>query len=372
MFSLHQLLTQFGNILQTRLFPAVQEELGELTGKHREFLTVLAWLHMDGFVSAHTGPGRPAHNRANILRAFVAKALFQIPHTRALLERLKSDAVLRRLCGWESAAAVPDETIFSRAFRAFAETGLPQQIHAAVIKRSYEHQLVGHISRDASAVPAREKAQPKPKTRKPRASRRKTGRRPEEMTRLERQVLPETTLEEILADLPRACDKGCKKDSKGLPQFWIGYKLHMDVADGQVPISCLLTSASLHDSQAAIPLARMTAGRVTNCYDLMDCAYDSQHISEYSRQLGHVPIIDRVRRGKQEKPALDPHQRVRFRERTTAERVYARVKDEFGGRFVRVRGYAKVMAHLMFGVLALTVDQILRLHPNLNVSPPDW
>ncbi len=370
MHSLHQILSQFGNVLQTRLFPSLHDEVGELTGKHREFVSTLAWLQMDHFVAAHTGPGRPAHSRANILRAFVAKALFEIPHTRALLERLKSDAVLRRLCGWERAAAVPDETVFSRAFAAFAASELPQRIHAAVIQRSYENHLVGHISRDATAGPAREKAQPKPKTRKPRASRRKVGRKPEEMTRLERQALPGTTLEQMVAELPRACDKGCKKDSKGLPQFWIGYKLHMDVADGQAPISCLLTSASLHDNQAAIPLARMTADRVVNCYDLMDCAYDSQHISEYSRQLGHVPIIDRLRRGKQEKPALDPHQQVRFRERTTAERVYSRVKDEFGGRFVRVRGCAKIMAHLMFGVLALTVDQILRLHPNLNFSPP--
>ncbi len=43
------------------------------------------------------------------------------------------------------------------------------------------------------------------------------------------------------------------------------------------------------------------------------------------------------------------------------ERVNARLKDEFGGRNVRVRGAAKVMAHLMFGVLALTVDQIRKL-----------
>ena len=34
--------------------------------------------------------------------------------------------------------------------------------------------------------------------------------------------------------------------------------------DGGIPISCILTSASLHDSQAAIPLATMTAERVTN------------------------------------------------------------------------------------------------------------
>jgi len=30
------------------------------------------------------------------------------------------------------------------------------------------------------------------------------------------------------------------------------------------------------------------------------------------------------------------------------------LKEEFGGRYVRVRGARKVMAHLMFGVLALT------------------
>jgi hypothetical protein len=43
------------------------------------------------------------------------------------------------------------------------------------------------------------------------------------------------------------------------------------------------------------------------------------------------------------------------------ERVNARIKDDFGGRTVRVRGHAKVMTHLMFGILALTVEQILRL-----------
>jgi hypothetical protein len=43
------------------------------------------------------------------------------------------------------------------------------------------------------------------------------------------------------------------------------------------------------------------------------------------------------------------------------ERANARLKDEFGGRMIRVRGHAKVMCHLMFGVLALTADQLLRL-----------
>ena len=52
---------------------------------------------------------------------------------------------------------------------------------------------------------------------------------------------------------------------------------------------------------------------------------------------------------------------VRYNERTAIERVNGRLKDEFGGRMLRVKGHAKVMTHLMFGILALTVDQLIRL-----------
>ena len=152
------------------------------------------------------------------------------------------------------------------------------------------------------------------------------------------------------------------RSSKGSKNFWVGYKLHLDVADGQIPISCVLTSASLNDTHVAVPLALLTAQRVTSLYDLMDMGYDSDQIREQSVGLGHVPIIPRRKSPKaEEKPVLDPHQQVRFRERTAVERVYGRLKEEFGGQFVRVRGWAKVMAHLMFGILALTADQILKL-----------
>ena len=75
-----------------------------------------------------------------------------------------------------------------------------------------------------------------------------------------------------------------------------------------------------------------------------------------------MPIIDRQKRNGQV-VEMEPHRAHRFRERTAVERVYARLKDEFGGQTVRVRGAAKVMAHVMFGILALTVDQLLRWTP---------
>jgi len=83
----------------------------------------------------------------------------------------------------------------------------------------------------------------------------------------------------MLCELPRHCSLGVKKGSSEHQQCWVGYKLNLDGADGQIPISCLLTAASLHDSQVAIPLATMTAQRVTSLYDLMDCAYDANHIA---------------------------------------------------------------------------------------------
>ena len=45
----------------------------------------------------------------------------------------------------------------------------------------------------------------------------------------------------------------------------------------------------------------------------------------------------------------------------TPPRNRGNLKDEFGGRHVRVRGASKVMCHCMFGVLALIADQLVRL-----------
>jgi hypothetical protein len=368
MHSLPQVLGRFGRVLQGHLFPALESELGPLTDLQQKLVRTLAMLHLDGFVVVRHGRGRPPHDRGAIARAFVAKAIFNVPNTRALLDRLQNDSVLRRLCGWETAKEVPDESVFSRAFAEFARDRFAEHVHTALIERTQKERLIGHISRNATAIEARERPVPKPKTEAPQPEPRyrkgaKKKKSPEQMTRLERQCSGTMTPEQMIDELPRVCDVGCKTNSNGHKYVWIGYKLHLDVADGQIPISCVLTSASLHDSQVAVPLAELTAQRVTSLYDLMDNGYESDLIRQRSRELGHVPIIDAQKRGSQE-PTMAPHEAVRFRERTAVERVYSRLKDEFGGQYVRVRGWAKVMTHLMFGILALTVDQILRLTPS--------
>jgi hypothetical protein len=355
-------LSQFWLTVQGTLFPWLEQELGELSKKQKQLISILELIGIESFIEKSSGyPGRPPDDRRAIARSFVAKAFYNMGTTRQLLERLESDATLRRLCGWERQSQLPSEATFSRAFAAFSRSQLPAQVHKALIDKYENSRLVGHISRDSTEIEVREHAAAKVKKVEPKKKQgrpRKGEKRNKPLTRLERQQ--SMTLEEMLSELPQICDRGSKLNSKGYPEYWVGYKLHLDVADGQIPISCVLSSASLHDSQVALPLATMTAQRVTSLYDLMDSAYDAQIIRDHSCSLGHVPIIDHCRRWS-EKREFAPHEAIRFRERSAVERVYARLKEEFGGRMVRVRGPAKVMTSLMFGIITLTADQLLRL-----------
>jgi hypothetical protein len=364
--------------IQGSLFAWLREEVDPLTEALGRLVTTLDVIGLESFVpEPPRGAGRPPEDRRALARAFVAKAILGIPTTTALIERLAVDKSLRRILGWERRAQVPSEATFSRAFAEFALGDLPGKMHAALIERSLGGRIVGVIARDATEIearerpvqkgPADEKNKPNPPVPEDDPPPRKRGRprkdeeRPKpEPTRLERQV--KQTLGQMLADLPTDCDVGCKQNSKGNKEIWIGYKLHIDVASGQIPVSCVLTSASVHDSQVAIPLMAMTGARIDYLYELMDAAYDAAAIHDRSEALGHQPIIDPNFRAQSELKAEwakeverrkfihipDPDDVV-YDFRTMAERVNARLKDEFGARFVRVRGAVKVKCHLMQG-----------------------
>ena len=381
------IVMQFATFCSRSYFPLLQSCVGPLSGQMQLLASVISLAPLERMVSARrAATGRPPKDRAALATAFMAKAILNLPTTRDLISRLRVDEALRKFCGWSSVQALPHESKFSRAFAEFAATELPQQLHEAVITATHKERLIGHIARDSTAIPARErfpeeaqkeKQKQKAKTVKQRRNKHAPGRfarakAAERGTRIQRQRHQQ--LPRMLSELPRQCDIGAKKNSQGNEQYWRGYKLHLDVADGQVPISAVLTSASVHDSQVAIPLMTLTSQRVVHLYELMDSAYDADDIHAHSRQLNHVPIIAPHGRRGTKKPSQLPKvfpdkptpqltwaQQDRYKERTMSERVNARLKDEFGASHLRVRGAAKVMAHLMFGVLALTVDQWMRL-----------
>lgn len=373
-------VARYWSSLQPYLFGWMREEVGAHTDKHFEVIRVLEVSRIEEFVMGHRDGdlGRPPCERKALARAFVAKSVLNIGITEQLIDRLKVDVSLRRICGFERRQDVPSSSTFSRAFQEFALSSLPSRVHDALVRRELGDVLIGHVCRDGTEIKARERLSPKkeppPAKKYPKGRPRKGEvRPPKEPSRVARQ-LAGMTLDAMLEELPKQCDTGCKRNSNGYLETWRGYKLHVDTIDGDIPVSCVLTSASVHDSQVAIPLATMTAGKITSLYDLMDSAYDSPEIRQHSHTLGHKPIIEvNPRRGdafKKEHHAEEERLRlirfelpeqVRFKIRTSAERTNSRLKDDYAGRIIRVRGHAKVFAHLMFGVLALAVDRIVAL-----------
>lgn len=374
------------NSIQTWLIPNIEDDIGKLDERQKEFVAVCEMCEPEKFMAKYEwiGNGCPPSSRLSLFKAFVAKASWNFESTSHLLDAIRHNPSLRRLCGWETLVEVPSNATFSRAFTQFADDRLPQLIHEAMIKRSFKDKIVGHSSIDSTAIEIREKAvdkkvnpkataeeetkkneacavtevkgsaaEKKSKTHKHR--RKSEPPQPPEPTRLELQM--GRSVEENLTDLPRGCDWGCKKNSQGKTEQWKGGKLHIAAGDGDVPLAFLLSSASMHDSQGAIPLMQMTYTRVTSLYDLGDSAYDAAQIKEMSAKLGHIPIIDHnKRRGPEIKFA--PAEKMRYRERTSVERINSHLHDNHGGRTIRVKGHSKVEAHLAFGLLVIAAEQL--------------
>lgn len=346
-----------------------------------------------------------------MIRAFIAKAILNISHTKTLIERLRIDDTLRRICGWEYGTKVPCEATFSNIFKEISESKLIEDLHRKLIAFKCKDTVIENISRDASAIEAREKPYRTAKKEKTsvlnqhhsncnqliiepseklgsteeelktlvtnnvsasdnaiknnkkqstklkkelkKRGRPKKGeiRAPKEPSRLE--IQKTQTIDEMLKDLPKDCDKGCKKNAKGYKVAWNGYKLHADVTGGGLAISCILTSASVHDSQVSLPLEILTNDKVDSRRTLADAAYCSETIRENIRSFGKIDIIDHnPRRGQKKEKSLE--EKEEYKERSSVERFFGDIKDNFAGRLIMVKGHAKVMCHLMLGILAHT------------------
>ena len=368
--------------VQTELLPQLRVELEGLTPRLERVIHTLEWVRIEEFTrSVGAEVGRPPHERAWLANAFVAKAVLGLGTTVALIERLTLDRALRRICGFPMNRKLPSAATFSRAFADFAQSELAERAHEALIIEHLGDRIVGALSRDATAIEARERprSQPEqtptatastvasaqrsldlaqsPDRKKPARGAPQRKRRQRDAVRRQRSL----SLAPMIAQLPTGCDRGTKSNAQGYSTCWNGYKAHIDTAECGVPVSVLVSSASMHDSRAAIPLSLISAQRVTNLYDVMDAAYCSFEIHEHCRSLGHVPLIDHNCRGAEKEP-FEPADARRYTVRSGAERTNARLKDEFGGRNVRVRGQNKVSSHIMFGVLALAADQLGRLY----------
>ena len=86
--------------IQHALFPQLERVLGPLTEKQQQLVQTLEVIRIEQMTPRRFRvPGRPPKDRAAMARALVAKAVYDMPTTRVLLDRLDTDVVLRRICG---------------------------------------------------------------------------------------------------------------------------------------------------------------------------------------------------------------------------------------------------------------------------------
>jgi hypothetical protein len=369
-----QRLSQFWTNVQLTLFPLMETRCGELSAKYKKLISILELIRIEEFIPCTKfNLGRPSQDRVAIARAYVAKMILKYSHTKSFLERLKTDKQLKLICGWEGDAPIPSESKFSRVFQEFTNYSLPEKVHQVLIKGVYKDTIVGHLVKDSVPIEAREKPLKKKSLieRKQIKNKRQKEERKGALNRRQKQLIQ--GLEKSLDELPKACDIGRKRSAKGCGFSWKGYKLHAAVDDHCIPISVLLTSASLNDCDAAIPLGKKAEKLVTNLYDLMDAAYDMKEIKEHSLSMGHIPIIDPWNKSKAEKEEnillrkkekllnFRTAERKRYKKRFPKERFNALFKDWFGGRNILYRGHAKISCHIMFGILSMTSLMLIKL-----------
>lgn len=204
--------------------------------------------------------------------------------------------MLRVICGWRYAYAVPSESTFSRVFAQLAYSKIADKTHQAFIKEYLRDTLFFYNCTDSTAIDVREKPLKKEKNLK---VKKKQGRKrkddiaqavPKAPSLCEKQADINSTVF-MLAPISTSTDIGRKINAKGNGYAWIGGKLHLGVVDGDIPITAIYTCASVHEevncvarettlgcSQVAIPVINETTKRVDYLYDLCDKAYDSQSI----------------------------------------------------------------------------------------------
>lgn len=372
-------LSYLANKLQAYLFPIVENTFyeEELLEKHYQIIKILEVLQIEKYIPEKIPMtrGRPPKHRIKVARALIAKHVLNLKTTSQLIHHLKVDKYLRYICAWEAGERVPDESVFSRVFQLLADSSILENIHLDLAKECFAGHCVLHNGRDTVPIPAREwplneKGQ---KTRAKKNKSKTTKKYPYKKESVsETQSKEDLPVKEMVQALPKLCDIGRKTNSSGKSYCWRGYKLHLDVAEGWFPLSCVLTSASTHDTQAAIPLSKMSAERSQVLYELMDSAYDSEAIRSYITKKNRIPLIrPRIwngQRGKATKRELKarknlnwkPAEAKRLAYRMAHERPFSRLKDHFSGMSVWVRGHAKVNCHVMLSILCLTADEILR------------
>ena len=166
-----------------------------LTDYHRVFLAMSRVIEdaLPHIEENRALTGRKAYALLPFIRAFLAKSFFKLTTDKDLILRIKSDSSLRNICGFSK---IPSEASFSKRFEIIACLKLMGRGINTMAEEYHKGHILGHVSRDSTAIAAREKPINKKKdvkevekTKKKRGSPKKGEEcPPEKEVRLEKQL----------------------------------------------------------------------------------------------------------------------------------------------------------------------------------------
>jgi len=235
--------------LENSLFPTLQEvlRLGELSHKESKLIKILDFVEIEQFIY-NTHITNIQKDRIQIARAFIAKSAYNLQTTRDPIDKLHCDRTLRFICGWRYKSDIPSEAKFSRVFKELSDMKIAQKTHEQFVKEYLSDTVFLYNASDATKMPPREKPlkvenekEEKPKQKRGRPKK-DEAREPKAPTILEQQKDMHST-QEMLSLVSTNCGAGVKQNSKGNREVWIGGKLHITAADGDIPITAIYSGA---------------------------------------------------------------------------------------------------------------------------------
>ena len=105
-----------------RLYAILEDDSGELSEEMKKFVEICELLIDDKMFAKYRwcGNGRPPISQVSLFKAYILKAMRNYPYTKTLIVAVRESPTIRRLCGRESVADIPDKSQFSRMVEHFA------------------------------------------------------------------------------------------------------------------------------------------------------------------------------------------------------------------------------------------------------------
>ena len=101
--SLRETLSKYWYASQQELFPSLEMEIAPLRGRCELFVAAVEFARLKALLSSICSlSGRPPQNRAALARAFIAKAVFDIPTApaKAQEQQFNNPGATAGLCNW--------------------------------------------------------------------------------------------------------------------------------------------------------------------------------------------------------------------------------------------------------------------------------